>query len=249
MIDYDFSGKCVLITGGSKGIGRALSRAFAERNATVIVNYSTDEDAAREIIDEIAGMGKSARAIRADVSKSEEVENLFGQIRKEPARLDILINNAGIIRDKLLMFMSEDDWDRVIDVNLKGVYLCSKSATRLMIGQKYGKIVNIVSPSALLGRAGQVNYASSKGGVLSFTKSLARELARFNIFVNAVSPGIVETEMTGKIAEQHRSEFLSAIPMGRFGTTQDIVGAVLFLSSEQSSYVTGQVISVDGGLT
>ncbi|MBN1573254.1 MAG: 3-oxoacyl-[acyl-carrier-protein] reductase [Deltaproteobacteria bacterium] len=247
--DFDFSGRTALITGGSKGIGRAVSLALAERGADVIINYSADDDAAKGVVSEIEAMGRKATAIKADVSDTAKVEDMFGIIRKDPGRLDILVNNAGIIRDKLLMFMNEDDWNRVIDINLKGVYNCCKTAIRFMIGEKYGKIINMVSPSAILGRAGQTNYASSKGGVIGFTRSLAQELARFNICVNAVSPGLIETEMMDNLTEETKKELLSAVPLGRLGTPEEVTGAVLFLASDKSDYITGQVISVDGGLT
>ena len=253
--DFDLSGRVALITGGSKGIGRAISIALAEKGADVIVNYSTDDDAAKNVVSEIESIyqkgrsGQVVTAIKADVSNVAEVEEMFGQIKKGPGRLDILVNNAGIIRDKLLMFMTEDDWDRVININLKGVYNCCKTAIRLMIGEKYGKIVNMASPSAILGRPGQTNYASSKGGVISFTRSLAREIARFNICVNAVSPGLIETEMMDELGEDMINELLSAVPIGRLGAPEEVTGAVLFLVSEKSNYITGQVLSVDGGLT
>ena len=248
-MDFDFGGKTALVTGGSKGIGRAISMALAARGAYVVVNYASDNAAAEKTVSDIKGAGGEAVAVKADVADARETEALFGMIRKDPGRLDILVNNAGIIRDKLLMFMGPEDWDRVIAVNLTGVYNTARSASRLMIGQKYGKIVNIVSPSAIVGRAGQTNYAAAKGGVIAFTKSLARELARFSIWVNAVSPGIIETEMLESIPEDVKESFLDAVPMGRFGTPDEVTGAVLFLASERSNYITGQVICVDGGLT
>ena len=248
-MDFDFGGKAALVTGGSKGIGRAISLALAARGAYVVVNYASDDDAAEKTVSDIIEAGGTAVAVKADVADTAGVEEMFGRIRKDPGRLDILINNAGIIRDKLLMFMGPDDWDRVIAVNLTGVYNTAKSASRLMIGQKYGKIVNIVSPSAIVGRAGQTNYAAAKGGVIGFTKSLARELARFSIWVNAVSPGIIQTEMLSGIPEEVKDTFLSAVPMGRFGTPDEVTGAVLFLASERSNYITGQILCVDGGLT
>jgi len=248
-MDFDFTGKAALVTGGSRGIGRAISLALAARGAYVIINYASDDDAAEKTVSDITGAGGKAVAVKADVADTAAIEEMFGRIRKDPGRLDILINNAGIIRDKLLMFMGPDDWDRVIAVNLTGVYNTAKSASRLMIGQKYGKIVNIVSPSAIVGRAGQTNYAAAKGGVIAFTKSLARELARFSIWVNAVSPGIIQTEMLDGITEQMKESFLTAVPMKRFGTPDEVTGAVLFLASERSNYITGQILCVDGGLT
>jgi 3-oxoacyl-[acyl-carrier protein] reductase len=248
-MEFDFAGKAALVTGGSKGIGGAISRALAARGATVVVNYASDDAAAEATVSDITKAGGKAFAFKADVADTAQVEGLFGRIRKDPGRLDILVNNAGMIKDKLLMLMGEDDWERVIAVNLKGVYNTSKSASRLMIGQKYGKIVNIVSPSAVVGRAGQTNYAAAKGGVISFTKSLARELSRFNVYVNAVSPGVIDTEMLAAVPSETRETFISAIPMKRFGTPEEVTGAVLFLASDYSSYITGQIIAVDGGLT
>lgn len=248
-MEFDFSDRTALVTGGTRGIGRTISLSLAQGGADVIVNYSSNDDAAKETASDIEKMGRRAWVMKADVSDTAQVEDMFGKIRKEPGKLDILINNAGIIRDKLLMFMSEDDWDSVIGINLKGVYNCSKSAMRMMIGQKYGRIVNIVSPSAILGRAGQTNYASAKGGVISFTLSLARELARFNIYVNAVSPGLIETEMLNDLSPEVKDELLSFVPMKRFGSVKEATGPVLFLASDRSDYITGQVICVDGGLT
>jgi len=249
IMDFDFTDKVALVTGGSRGIGRAISLALAERGAQVIVNYAGNEEAAQKTVSDIQTAGGDARAIRADVADTADVENMFGEIRTDPGRLDILVNNAGVLRDKLLMFMSEDDWDRVMDVNVKGLYTCCKSAARLMIGQKYGKIINMTSPSAFIGRAGQTNYAASKAGVVGFTRSLARELARFHIYVNAVCPGMIQTDMLQQLPENVAEEMLEGIAMKRFGTPEEVSGAVLFLASNKSDYITGQVITVDGGLT
>jgi len=248
-MDFDFANRVALVTGGSRGIGRAVSMALAERGASVIINYAGNREAAEKTVSDIQTAGGDARAIQADVADTTDVENMFGEIRNGPGRLDILVNNAGILRDKLLMFMSEDDWDRVMDVNIKGLYTCCKSAARLMIGQKYGKIINTTSPSAIVGRAGQTNYAASKAGVIGFTRSLARELARFHVYVNAVCPGMIQTEMLHQLPENVAEEMLEGIAMKRFGTPEEVAGAVLFLASEKSDYITGQVITVDGGLT
>lgn len=246
---FDFSKKAALVTEGSGGIGRAICTALAERGAEVIVGYSSGDDAAEKVVSEIKAKGGSAFAVKADVSNTDEVEEMFGRIRKDPGHLDILVNTQSVATNKLLSFMSEDDWDSVINTNLKGVFNTSKSASRMMIGQNYGKIINITSSSAILGGAGETNYASAMGGVISFTKSLARELARFNITVNAVSPGRLETEETDGLSEEAAQELLYAVPLGRFGRATDVAGAVLFLASDMSDYITGQVICVDGGLT
>ncbi len=248
-MQFDFSKKAALVTGGAGRIGGAICTALAGRGAEVIVGYSSGGDAAERVVSEIKAKGGSAFAVKADVSNTDEVEEMFGRIRKDPGHLEILVNAQSFAASKLLSFMSEDDWDSVINTNLKGVFNTTKSASRIMIGQNYGKIINIVSPSAILGGAGETNYASAMGGVISFTKSLARELARFNISVNAVSPGRLEGEETKDLSEEAARELLDAVPLGRFGRASEVAGAVLFLASDMSDYITGQVICVDGGLT
>lgn len=213
------------------------------------MNYSSDENSAEEALKELNTESERARAFKADVSDQEQVNAMIDYIVKEEGRLDILVNNAGIIRDGLLMLMPEKSWRRVLEVNLDSVFYTSKAVLRPMIGNRWGRIINIISPSALLGRAGQTNYAASKGGVLSFTKSLARESARFGITVNAVSPGVIATELTSEMQEKIRGEFISMIPAGRFGTPEEVSHAVLFLASDEAGYITGEYISVDGGLT
>ncbi len=241
--------KVAIVTGGSKGIGRAICLAFSKAGARVVVNYSSDSSAADAAEDEIKKAGGEAIAIKADVASSIATKEMLDQTIKVYGRIDILVNNAGVIKDGYLMLMKEEDWDRVIATNLKGVFNSCRAAVRPMIAQKNGRIINIVSPSAITGRAGQTNYSASKGGIISFTKSLARELASFKINVNAVSPGVIETEMTREIPQKVYDELLSMIPLGRFGKPEEVAEAVTYLASDEASYITGQIISVDGGIT
>ncbi len=246
---YSFDGRVALVTGGTKGIGKAIALCLARGGARVAVNYSSDDEAALRTeaeLREISGFGLS---LKADVSDSRQVQEMFGKILEATGTLDIVVNNAGMIKDSLLMLMKDEDWRRVIDVNLTGVYNCSKVALRPMIGEKWGRIINIISPTALMGRAGQTNYAASKGGILSFTRSLAREVASYGITVNTVSPGLIETELTSSLSEKVKNEFLGMIPGRRLGTTEEVSHAVAFLASGKAGYITGSYISVDGGMT
>ncbi len=246
---YKLEGKVALVTGGSKGIGRSIALAFARAGAKVCINYSSDDKAAEKTVNKLKHINGFGVSYKADVSDSNAVVEMIADLVEDAGALHILVNNAGIIRDSLLMLMKDDDWKRVIEINLNGVYNCSKAVLRPMIGERWGRIINIVSPSAIMGRAGQTNYAASKGGIYSFTKSLARELAKIGITVNALSPGVIETELTEDLDEKVKNEFMDMIPLKRFGSPDEVAQAACFLASEESKYITGDLISVDGGLT
>lgn len=245
----EFKDKRILVTGGTRGLGEAVALAFAREGAWVAVNYGSDDRGAARALEALEGLGARAMPLKADVAVRSQVEEMVGRVLRAWGHVDILVNNAGIIRDKFLLFLAEEDWDRVLEVNLKGTYLCARAVLKSMIGRRSGRIINTASPSALTGREGQTNYAASKGGVISFTKSLAREVARLGITVNAVCPGVIATPMTEGLNQAVKDGFLRAIPMGRLGTPEEVAHAVLFLASEAASYITGQVVAVDGGLT
>jgi len=244
----DLSGKVALVTGGARGIGGACSLALARLGATVIINYCRSKDAAERLQEEIAGAGGQARTFQADVSKPDEVEAMFAFLRREYARLDILVNNAGIIRDTLLLLMKLDDWQSVQDVNVTGTFLCTRSAVEMMLRQHAGKIITIASASAVSGGRGQTNYAASKGALVSFTRASAVELGRKGIQINAVLPGIIETDMSKAIRERAGEALLERIPVRRFGKPSEVASLVAFLASEESNYIIGQAIAIDGGL-
>jgi len=244
-----FKDKRVIVTGATKGLGKAMALSFARQGAWVAANYSSDDRSAAATEAELTDLASKFMVLKTDVSSRAGVEKMINRVVEQWGYVDILVNNAGIIRDKLLMFLNEDDWDRVIDVNLKGTYLCSRAIIRTMISQKFGRIINITSPSALTGRSGQTNYAASKGGIISFTKSLAKEMARLGITVNAVCPGVIVTPMTENLNPETTCDITGRIPMGRLGQPEEVAGAVLFLASERAGYITGQVLAVDGGLT
>jgi len=245
----EFKDKRVIVTGGTRGLGRAVALAFARAGARVAVSYSVDEASAARL--EAALRETSAEFLlrRADVASATDVQTMVTDILSAWGHVDILVANAGIIRDKMLLFLGEEDWDRVVDVNLKGVYLCSRAVLKPMISRRWGRIITFTSPSALTGRPAQTNYAASKGGIISFTKALSKETARLGITVNAVCPGVIETPMVEGLDQKTRSDLLEMIAMGSFGKPDDIVHAVFFLASEKSAYITGQVLGVDGGLT
>jgi len=243
----DFTGKTALVTGSGSGIGKTIALQFAARGADIVVNDVSEENA-KTTVAEIENLGRSAVLCCANVASRIEVEEMFALARDKFGKVDILVNNAGVTRDNFLMKMTDEEWDLVMDVNLKGVFNCCRSAALLMSETGYGKIVNISSASGQMGNIGQVNYAASKGGVISITKTLAKELARCSINVNAVAPGFIETPMTEAVPEKVRDYLKKQIPLGRAGSPDDIAHAVLFLASDLSSYITGQVIASNGGM-
>ncbi len=241
----DFKGKVAFITGSARGIGKAIADAFAKSGADVVIG-DVNLDQAKEASADIAKRGVKSSALGLNVSNSGEVIKAFEHIAKEYGRLDILVNNAGITRDGLLLRMKEEDWDSVIEINLKGVFLCSKEAVKLMSKQRYGRIVNIASVVAFMGNPGQANYSASKAGIVGLTKTVAKEYASRGITANAVAPGFITTAMTDALPENVKEEMKKAIPMSRFGTIEDVADAVLFLASHP--YITGQVLHVNGGM-
>ncbi|MFG0214242.1 3-oxoacyl-[acyl-carrier-protein] reductase [Brevibacillus porteri] len=242
------TGKTALVTGASRGIGRAIALKLAEAGANVVVNYAGSEAAASETVALIKEMGRDAIMIRANVSSTEDVNDMFKAALDHFGAIDILVNNAGVTRDNLIMRMKEDEWDDVIATNLKGVFNCVKAATRPMMKQRSGKIINITSVVGVLGNAGQANYVAAKAGVIGLTKTAARELASRNITVNAVAPGFIDTEMTAVLPEDVKAGLTSQIPLARLGQTDDIAAVVLFLASNAANYMTGQTLHVDGGM-
>lgn len=242
------TGKNALITGGARGIGRAIAIKLAEEGANVIINYTASASLAEELVGHLQSRGVKALAIQGDVSDAEAAQRLVEEALAQFGSVDILINNAGITRDNLLIRMKDEDWDRVMDVNLKGTFLMTKLVGKVMLKKRYGKIVNITSVVGLMGNAGQANYAASKAGVIGFTKSVAKEFAARGITVNAVAPGFIRSDMTNSLNEEVVEKYLENIPLGNLGEPEDVANAVVFLCSEESRYVTGQILSVDGGL-
>lgn len=244
----NLTGKTALVTGGSRGIGKSIAIALASQGANVIINYTSSEESAAKVVGEIEGLNVKALAVKANVSNAEEIKSMLEQIEEKFEGIDILINNAGVTRDNLFIRMKEEDWDQVMDINLKGVFLCTKAVVRKMIKQKYGRIINLSSVVGVVGNPGQANYCASKAGVIGFTKSLAKEIAGKNITVNAIAPGFIETDMTKVLPENVKESMLEVIPMKKYGKPEDIANLVVFLSSENANYITGQVIHVDGGM-
>ncbi len=241
-------GKIALVTGAAKGIGRAVALALAEEGATVIVNYNGSRERAEQTAEEIKALGADGRVYQCNVADTQATLAMVKEVTAEYGRLDILVNNAGITRDNLIMKMSEEDFDEVINANLKGCFNTIKAVSRQMLKQRSGRIINITSVSGILGNAGQANYAASKAGIIGLTKTMARELASRGITVNAVAPGFVDTDMTQVLSDSVKEAATAQIPLGRFGKPEDIANMVAYLASEKGAYITGQIISVDGGM-
>jgi len=248
-MQFDLKGRVALITGGSRGIGRETSLLLAQAGAEVIINYHKSKEKAEGLLEEILRQGAMAEIIQADISKPEEVKGLFEQVRKRWNRLDILVNNAGAIRDNLLLSTELSDWDKILDLNLRGAFLCTRYAAEMMLPNHSGKIVNIASTGAIKGGRGQTNYAASKGGLVAFSRACAVELSGKGIQVNAVLPGMILTDMSTRIRKRAGEEILGSIPCGRFGEPREVAYLILFLASSLSDYITGQAIPVDGGFS
>ena len=241
--------KIAIVTGSSRGVGKAIAEGYGKEGANVVVNYTSNEKAAQDVVKTIQGAGSKAVAVKADVAQKEDVKKLIQTAIDEFGRIDIIVNNAGFTRPAMMLKMEEDQWDQVVDIHLKGAFLCSQAAALHMKEQKSGKIINVMSVAGLVGTVGQINYSAAKGGVLSMTKSIARELARYNICANVISLGIVATDMTETIRsdEKLRDIYMNRILLKRFAESDDISPAFVFLASDDSNYITGQLLCVDGG--
>ncbi len=248
-MQIDLTGKVALVTGASRGIGRAVATQLAASGAQVVVNYRGQQAAAEATVEEIRAAGGVATAVQADVAQAADVERLMKATLDAYGRLDILVNNAGINRDNLLLRMKDDEWDAVINTNLRGVYLMTKAALRPMMKARGGRIITITSVVGLMGNAGQANYAAAKAGLIGFTKSVAREMASRGITANAVAPGFIETDFTNVLSDEIKANATAAIPLGRFGQPDDVAKLVVFLASDAAAYITGQTLAVDGGMT
>ena len=241
-------GKCAVITGASRGIGKAIAIKFAKEGANVVLNYRNSEKEALELKTELDKLGSNTLIIKADVSKFDEAEHLIKEAKNAFGRVDILVNNAGITKDTLIMRMKEEDFDDVININLKGSFNCLRAVSPIMVKQKEGKIINMSSVVGVVGNAGQVNYSASKAGLIGMTKSLAKEIGSKNINVNAIAPGFIDTDMTKVLSDEQKKNIISGVPLKRLGQVEDIANLAVFLASEKSNYITGQVIHVDGGM-
>ena len=250
--NLSLEGRVAIVTGagrGGKGIGRGIALALAEAGADIAITARTNAADAEAVSEAVAALGRKAFSLTCDVSNADSVDALFERVRQEWGKVDILVNNAGITRDKLLLRMNEDDWDSVMDANLKGAFLCTRAAAKVMIKQRWGRIINITSVMGQIGNPGQANYSASKGGVASLTRTAARELGSRNVTVNAIAPGFIETQMTDALSDEIRSATLARIPLGRLGTPDDVGALTAFLASEAAGYITGQILTVDGGMT
>ena len=243
-------GKCAVITGSTRGIGKAIAIKYASLGCNIVINYRSEKDEvnARELSDEIGKLGVDTLIVKANIGDFEEAKNLVEKAKEKFGKVDILVNNAGITKDNLILRMNESDFDNVINVNLKGSFNCLKAVTPIMLKQKRGKIINMASVVGVIGNPGQVNYCASKAGVIGMTKSLAKELGGKNINVNAIAPGFIDTDMTRVLSEEQKKNILSQVPLKRLGLVSDIANVAAFLASEDSDYITGQVIHVDGGM-
>ncbi|MGL5353624.1 MAG: 3-oxoacyl-[acyl-carrier-protein] reductase [Clostridium sp.] len=242
-------GKCAVVTGSARGIGRAIALKYAKLGANLVINYRNSEEEAKSLENEIKDLGVEVLVVKADISKFDDANNLIVMAKERFGSVDILVNNAGITKDGLVMRMKEEDFDKVIEVNLKGVFNCIRAVTPIMVRQKSGKVINMASVVGITGNAGQLNYCAAKAGVIGMTKSLAREVGSRGINVNAIAPGFIETDMTNALGEKAKGSVMENIPLKRFGNVEDIAEVAAFLASESASYITGQVISVDGGMS
>ncbi len=245
---FALAGKIALVTGASRGIGATIARQLASAGATVVVNYNSNADAAAAVVSDIVAAGGQSVALQADVSQTDAASELVKAVQKQYGKLDILVNNAGTTRDNVIMLMKEEDWDYVIDTNLKSAWNCSKAATRIMLKQRSGRIINITSIAGIAGNAGQSNYSASKAGLIGLTKSLAKEIGSRNITVNAIAPGFVPTDLTNAIIVQMKDKIIEHTSLQRLGTADDVAALAVFLASDEAGFITGQVIAVDGGM-